>query len=133
MPIFLLNNLNRRSRDTVEQQSWTKKSWPWQWYRWSSNFSLKLNFFFFCHDNALRPTQTVFSFYNPMICHDVFFSGWKIFKAVIEYNTEQKMKSVKKVITYLEMNLEAIFLEHLELYIGGNFFYQKNFSQFFQL
>ena len=47
--------------------------------------------------------------------------------------TEQKTKSVKKVITYLEMNLEAIFLEHLELYIGGNFFYQKNFSQFFQL
>ena len=68
-----------------------------------------------------------------MICHDVFFSGWRIFKAVIEYNTEQKMKSVKKVITYLEMNLEAIFLEHLELYVGGNFFYQKNFSQFFQL
>ena len=68
-----------------------------------------------------------------MICHDVFFSGWRIFKAVIEYNTEQKMKSVKKVITYLEMNLEAIFLEHLEQYIGGNFFYQKNFSQFFQL
>ena len=66
-----------------------------------------------------------------MICHDAFFSGWKIFKAVIECNTEQK--SVKKVITYLEMNLEAIFLEHLELYIGGNFFYQKNFSQFFQL
>ena len=47
--------------------------------------------------------------------------------------TEQKTKSVKKVITYLEINLEAIFLEHLELYIGGNFFYQKNFSQFFQL
>lgn len=47
--------------------------------------------------------------------------------------TQQKTKSVKKVITYLEMNLEAIFLEHLELYIGGNFFYQKNFSQFFQL
>lgn len=68
-----------------------------------------------------------------MICHDVFFSGWRIFKAVIEYNTEQKMKSVKKVITYLEMNLEAIFLEHLELYVGGNFFYQKNFWQFFQL
>ena len=66
-----------------------------------------------------------------MICHDAFFSGWKIFKAVIECNTEQK--SVKKVITYLEMNLEAIFLEHLELYIGGNFFYQKNFSKFFQL
>lgn len=43
------------------------------------------------------------------------------------------MKSVKKVITYLEMNLEAIFLEHLELYVGGNFFYQKNFSKFFQL
>ena len=43
------------------------------------------------------------------------------------------MKSVKKVITYLEMNLEAIVLEHLELYVGGNFFYQKNFSQFFQL
>lgn len=68
-----------------------------------------------------------------MICHDVFFSGWRIFKAVIEYNTEQKMKSVKKVITYLEMNLEATFLEHLELNIGGNFFYQKKFSQFFQL
>lgn len=44
--------------------------------------------------------------------------------------TEQKTKSVKKVITYLEMNLEAIFLEHLELYIGGNFFYQKNFFNY---
>ena len=42
-------------------------------------------------------------------------------------------QSVKKVITYLEMNLEATFLEHLELNIGGNFFYQKKFSQFFQL
>ena len=29
------------------------------------------------------------------------------------------------------MNLDAIFLEHSELYIGGNFFYQKKFSQFF--
>ena len=43
------------------------------------------------------------------------------------------MKSVKKVITYLEMNLEAIFLEHLELYIGGNFFYQKKFFTIFSI
>ena len=68
-----------------------------------------------------------------MIYHDVFFSGWKIFKAVIECNTEQKIKSVKKVITYLEMNLEAIFLEHLELYIGGNFFLSKKFFTIFSI
>ena len=43
------------------------------------------------------------------------------------------MKSVKKVITYLGMNLEVIFLEHLELNIGGNFFYQKNFCTIFSI
>ena len=33
----------------------------------------------------------------------------------------------------MEMNLEAIFLEHLELYIGGNFFYQKKFFTIFSI
>ena len=50
----------------------------------------------------------------------------------MQHRTEDEERQ-KNFITYLEMNLEAIFLEHLELYIGGNFFYQKNFSQFFQL
>ena len=43
------------------------------------------------------------------------------------------MKSVKKVITYLEMNLEATFLEHLELNIRGNFFLSKKIFTIFSI
>ena len=42
----------------------------------------------------------------------------------MQHRTEDEER--QKVITYLEMNLEATFLEHLELNIGGNFFNYSN-------
>ena len=49
----------------------------------------------------------------------------------MQHRTEDKER--QKSYHIFGNEFRGNFLEHLELYIGGNFFYHKNFSQFFQL
>ena len=129
MPFFFLNNLNRRfSHETLSNNSLERKS------RDLGNdiddpviSHLNWIILFFCHDNALRPTQTVFLFIILWFAMMSFFQDERSLKQLSNATQDRRWKASKKLSHIWK------WLEHLELYIGGNFFYQKKLFTIFSI